>query len=91
MLASEFIKMQVYAAEMQAMGKVKDLIIDQEKCFLAGFVVEVQKEIAKSLLESKLIIRNVKVQVPISTVDKIGDGIVLKFSLDELKGQVQKI
>lgn len=91
MLASEFIKMEVYAAGMQAIGKIRDLVIDPHRCILTDFIVEVEREIAKKLLGSRLMIRNAKFQVPASAVEKIGDAVVLKLSVDELGGHVQKI
>lgn len=91
MLASEFIKKEVYAAGMQAMGKIRDLVIDPDRYALTDFVVEVEKEIAKKLLGSRLIIRNPKLRVPASTVEKIGDAVILRFGVDELSDKVQKI
>lgn len=91
MLASDFAKMEVYAAGMQAMGRIRDLVIDPNRYILTDFVVEVEREIAKKLLGSRLIIRKARFRVPASAVEKIGDAVVLKFSLDELASQVQKI
>lgn len=91
MLASDFAKMEVYAAGMQAMGRIRDLVIDPNRYILTDFVVEVEREIAKKLLGSRLIIRKARFRVPASAVEKIGDAVVLKFSLDELASHVQKI
>jgi len=91
LLASEFTKMEVYAAGMQAMGRIRDLVIDPNRYILTDFVVEVEREIAKKLLESRLIIRKARFRVPASAVEKMGDAVVLKFSLDELVSHVQKI
>ncbi|MBS7622833.1 PRC-barrel domain-containing protein [Candidatus Bathyarchaeota archaeon] len=90
MIASEFIKMQVYASGMQVMGKIRDLVVDPERYALTGFVVEVERDVAKRL-GVKFMVRKAKFRVPASAVEKIGDAVVLKLSLSELAGNIQKV
>ena len=91
MLGSHFVKMNVYGAGMQIVGKAKDLIIDPETCSLTDLVLELNKDVAKQVLGSRLVVGRKKVSVPISAVDKIGDAVILKFTVDQLQGHIQKI
>ncbi|MEM2942578.1 MAG: PRC-barrel domain-containing protein [Candidatus Bathyarchaeia archaeon] len=89
-MASEFIKMQVYSSGMQVLGKVRDLVIDPERYALTGFIVEVERDVAKRL-GAKFTMRKVKFMVPVSTVEKIGDAVILKLSVSELAGNIQRV
>jgi len=91
MRGSELIRMKVFGSGMQAIGKVKDFVVDAERCILTDFVVEVNREMAKKILGTRLIIRHAQVLVPISIIDKIGDAVILKYSADQLEGHVKRV
>jgi sporulation protein YlmC with PRC-barrel domain len=90
-LASEFAEMKVYGVGMQFIGKVKDLVVDPGKCFLTDFVVELDSDVAKKAFSKRFGIGKTRVRIPISVIDKIGDAVILKFSIDQLEGNVKKI
>ncbi len=90
-LASEFGEMKVYGVGMQFVGKVKDLVVDPEKCLLTDFVVELDSDVAKRAFSKRFDIGKTKVRIPVSVIDKIGDAIILKFSIDQLESNVERI
>jgi sporulation protein YlmC with PRC-barrel domain len=75
---------------MQVMGKIRDLVIDPERYALSGFVVEVDRDVAKRL-GVKFMMRKAKFRVPTSVVEKIGDAVVLRLSISELAENIQKV
>lgn len=90
-LASEFGEMKVYGVGMQFVGKVKDLVVDPEKCLLTDFVVELDGDVAKRAFSKRFDIGKTKVTIPVSVIDKIGDAIILKFGIDQLESNVKRI
>jgi len=91
MLASEFSEMKVYAVGMEFIGKVKDLVVDPVKCLLTDLVVELDSDAAKRAFPKRFGAGKTRVRVSISLIDRIGDAIILKFSRDQLEGNVKRI
>ena len=90
MLASELNGLRVYAAAMKMIGNVVDEIIDPQAYTLTDLEVKLQKDAARTIFGESFTFASPKVRVPVSTVDKIGDGIILKFTIDQLKEHIHK-
>lgn len=75
---------------MAEIGKINDLEIDTETKAVTGLVVGVSKQTAKMIVGGRLRIRGGKVLIPIALVDKVKDAVILKPTIDELRGQVEK-
>ncbi len=91
MLASELNGLAVYAAGMSMIGKVEDQMIDPQSYSVTDLIVKLRKDSARRIFGKRFLVRGARVRVPVSTIDKIGDGIILRFSLDKLEEHIQKI
>jgi len=91
MLASQFNEMRVYAAGMKMIGKVKDQVIDPHGYALTDLVVRLGKESARRIFGKRFALRGTSVRVPVSAVEKIGDGVILQYTVDQLEQHIQKI
>jgi sporulation protein YlmC with PRC-barrel domain len=90
-LASEFNGKEVYAAAVKSIGTVKDLIVDPQSYNVTDLVVSLQKDAARRIFGKRFAIRTAKVRIPVSAVDKIGDSIILRFTIDQLEQHLQKL
>ena len=90
MLASELNGLRVYAAAMKMIGNVVDEIIDPQAYTLTDLEVKLQKDAARTIFGESFTFASPKVRVPVSTVDKIGNGIILKFTIDQLEEHIHK-
>jgi len=70
---------------------VKDLIIDPQGYVLTDLVVKMQKDASRRIFGKRFSLRGAKVRVPISTVEKMGESILLKYGLDQLEQHVQRL
>jgi sporulation protein YlmC with PRC-barrel domain len=91
MLASELNGLKVYAAAMKMIGNVVDEMIDPQGYALTDLEVKLEKSAARTIFGESFTFGSPKVRVPVSTIDKIGDDIILKFTVDQLKEHIQKI
>jgi len=91
MLASEFRGKEVFAAGMNLVGTVDDLIVDPQAYTWTDLTVSLKKDAARKIFGERFTFGGTKVRIPLSAVDKIGDSIVLKFTTDKLAENVQKL
>ena len=91
MLASEFRGKEVFAGGMNLIGTVDDLIIDIQSYALTDLTVKLRKDAARKIFGKSFTLWGTRVRIPISAVDKVGDSIVLRFTVDKLGEQVQKL
>jgi sporulation protein YlmC with PRC-barrel domain len=91
LLASEFKGKEVFAAGMKSIGAVDDLMIGVQGYALTDLVVKVRKEAARRIFGERFTLRSTRIRIPISGVDKIGDIIILRYTVDKLQEQVQKL
>jgi sporulation protein YlmC with PRC-barrel domain len=91
MLASEFRSKEVFAAGMNLIGAVDDLMVDVQAYTLTDLTVSLKKDAARKIFGEKFMFGGTKVRIPISAVDKVGDSIVLRFTIDKLAENVQKL
>lgn len=91
MLASEFQRKDVFASGMKKIGVVEDLMINPQGYALTDLVAKLQKDSARRIFGERFTFGGVRVRIPISAVDKIGDSIVLRFTADQLQEQIQKL
>jgi sporulation protein YlmC with PRC-barrel domain len=91
MFASELGGKEVFAAGMKSVGTVKDLIIDPQGYVLTDLVVKMQKDASRRIFGKRFTLRGAKVRVPMSTVEKMGESILLKYDVDQLEQHVQQL
>ena len=91
MLASELSGRVVYASGMNKIGSVEDEMIDPDGFRLTDLVVKLDKDSARRIFGERVMFGGLKIRVPVDAIDKIGDGITLKFGLDTLQEHVHKI
>ena len=91
MLASEFRGKQVFAAGMNLIGAVDDLMIDVQSYTLTDLTMKLRKEAARKILGKTFMLGSARARVPVSAVDKVGDSIILRFSIDQLQEHIQKL
>jgi sporulation protein YlmC with PRC-barrel domain len=91
MLATEFRGKQVFAADMKVVGSVDDLVIDPHGYTLTDLIVKLGKETSRRIFGKSFTLTGTRVRIPVSAVDKVGDSIVLRFTVDQLEEHVQKL
>ncbi len=91
MLGKEFVEKKVFAKGMSLIGKVKDIEVAPITFAVTDLIVQVDKEPARKIFGEKFLFGGADVKVPVSTIDKIGDVVSLKFATDELKDYVVKL
>ena len=91
MLGKEFYEKKVFAQGMSMIGKVKDVEVNPTSFAVTDLIVQVEKEAARKIFGEKFLFSGANVKVPVSTVDKLGDIVSLKYPLDELKDYLVKL
>jgi len=76
---------------MSLIGKVKDIEVNPSSFAVTDLIVEVEKEAARKIFGEKFLFGGAHVRLPVSTIDKIGDIVSLKFPVDQLKDYVVKL
>lgn len=91
MLAKEFNDKKVFAEGMTMIGQVKDVSVDPQNFAVTDLIVQLEKEAARKIFGEKFLIGGPQAKVPVSTIDKLGDVISLKFNVDQLKDHLTKL
>jgi len=91
MLGKEFNDKKVFAQGMVMIGQVKDISVDPATFAVTELLVQIEKEAARKIFGEKFLLGGAHVRVPVSTVDKVGDVISLKYSLDQLHEYLVKL
>jgi sporulation protein YlmC with PRC-barrel domain len=91
MLGKEFNEKQVFAQGMNLIGKVKEIEVNPNSFALTDLLVQVDKETARKIFGEKFLFSGAHVKVPVSTIDKLGDSVTLKYPLDQLKDYLVKM
>ena len=76
---------RVITSHGKFLGEVEDTEISVDEWSVTHLHVNLEKEISEMLHFDNPFLGSVKVLLPVNTVDVVGDVIVLKKSLDELK------
>jgi sporulation protein YlmC with PRC-barrel domain len=91
MLGRTFVEKQVFAQGMSLIGKVKDIEVNPDTFAITDLIVQAEKEAARKIFGEKFLFGGASIKVPVSTIDKIGDIVSLKFGIDQLKEYVVKL
>ena len=91
MLGKEFNEKKVFAQGMVLIGQVKDITVDAATFAVTDLLVQIDKEPARKIFGERFLLGGVHVKVPVSTIDKIGDVVSLKYSLDQLNNHLIRI
>jgi sporulation protein YlmC with PRC-barrel domain len=90
LLASELNGLKVFAAGMKIVGSVVDEVIDLQAYTVTDLELKLERSAARMIFGEKFTFGSPTVRVPVSAIDKIGDAVILKFTIDQLKEHVQK-
>jgi len=91
MLGKEFNEKKVFAQGMVMIGQVKDISVDPGTFAVTDLLVQIDKEPARKIFGERFLIGGVHVKVPVATIDKVGDVVSLKFSLDQLNNHLVRV
>ena len=91
MFGKEFNEKKVFAQGMVMIGQVKDISVDPSSFSVTDLLVELEKEASRKIFGERFVFGSAHVKVPVSTIDKIGDVVSLKFSLDQLNEHLVKL
>jgi sporulation protein YlmC with PRC-barrel domain len=91
MLGKEFNQKRVFAQGMALIGQVKEISVDPESFAVTDLIVQLEKEPARKIFGERFLVSSPEVKVPVSTIDKVGDVVSLKFGLDQLKDRLVKL
>jgi len=91
MLGKEFNEKKVFAQGMTLIGQVKDISVDPQTYMVTDLIVQLEKESARKIFGEKFLMGGPQVKAPVSTIDKLGDVISLKFGVDELKNRLMRL
>jgi sporulation protein YlmC with PRC-barrel domain len=91
MLGKEFNEKKVFAQGMALIGQVKEITVDPGNFTVTDLVVQLEKEAARKIFGERFLIGGAHVKVPVSTIDKLGDVVSLKFGMDQLKDHLVRI
>jgi len=76
---------------MNVIGAVDDLMIDIQSYALTDLAVKLRKEAAHRIFGKRFMLGSTRVRVPVSAIDKVGDSIILRSSIDQLQEHIQKL
>lgn len=91
MLVSELTKLNVYDSKAKLVGRVQDLVVDPKNLTLSAVVLELEDSASKALFGSKPLLGKSTVHGSIDLIERVGDAIILKNSVEELKGKFTKL
>jgi sporulation protein YlmC with PRC-barrel domain len=91
MLGKEFNEKKVFAEGMAMIGQIKDISVDPQGFAVTDLIVQLEKEAARKIFGEKFLIGAPQVKVPVSIIDKLGDVVSLKFSVDQLKNHLVRL
>ena len=91
MLGKEFNEKKVFAEGMTMIGQIKDISVDPQGFAVTDLIVQLEKEAARKIFGEKFLITAPQAKVPVSIIDKLGDVVSLKFSVDQLKNHLVRI
>jgi sporulation protein YlmC with PRC-barrel domain len=91
MLATEFLKMPIYDSAARSLGKIRDFEFDPNTLMLTEIVLELEDSASRELFGDRPLIGRSIAKAQASIIAKVGDAIILKQSIDELKGHLRKI
>ncbi|MEM3506423.1 MAG: PRC-barrel domain-containing protein [Candidatus Bathyarchaeia archaeon] len=90
MLTKDFIGMEVFDLDLRKIGKIKDLDIEKDTLQVNSLIVELDDEIASEVLGEKQLFKKSVVTISRSFIEKVGDVVILKNSIKELKNKLEK-
>lgn len=76
---------------MSVIGKVKEIEVNPDTFAVTDLIVQVEKEAARKIFGERFLFGGADIKVPVSTIDKLGDVVSLKFDISQLKDYVVKI
>jgi sporulation protein YlmC with PRC-barrel domain len=91
MLLSDLTKLKVYDSKAKFVGRIQDFEIDGKTMVPSAIVLELDDSVSKELFGSKPLIGKTAARASVQLIDRLGDAVILKNSIDELKGSFEKI
>ncbi len=75
----------VIAADGKAVGEVATLFLDVDAWRVESLQVKLRNEVADQLGATRSLFHAATLELPIRTVQSVGDAVVLRVAIDELK------
>lgn len=91
MLLTELTKLKVFDANAKLIGRIQDFEVDPEKLTISALILEIEDSVSKEFFGSKPLMGKATARGGIELVEKVGDAVILKSSVQDLKGKLLKI
>ncbi len=75
----------VIASDGLAVGEISTLFINSDAWLVESFLVALRKEVADRLGATRTVFRAGTIEIPVTTVQSVGDAVVLSIGVDELR------
>ena len=89
LLISTLQDVAVYSKNMVAIGKVKDIEVNLDDMKVTYLILELERQATKELFDKRIVLRHSKGKVPTALIEKVGEAVVLKHPMAELKGLIE--
>ena len=76
----------VISADGQVVGTVASLMINDAQWRIESIIIELRKEIADRIGADHGIFHRAVLELPVSSIQSVGDAVVLELDVDELRG-----
>jgi len=91
MLGSKLQKVAIFSKDMVKLGKSKDIEIDTKNMKIINLILEIEGDVAKKLFGQAPRLGNAKGKVSVDLVESAKDAVILKQTMNELKGSIEQI
>ena len=75
----------VIASDGNAVGEITTLFLDSDAWHVESFLVTLRREVADKLGVSRNVFRPGTLEIPVATVQSVGDAVVLSIGVDDLR------
>jgi sporulation protein YlmC with PRC-barrel domain len=91
MLGSKLQNVVIFSRDMVKLGKTKDIEIDTKNMRITNLVLEIEDDAAKKLFGQAPRLGNAKGKVSVDLIESAKDAVILKKTMNELKGSIEQI
>ena len=91
MLGSKLQKIAIFSRDMVKLGKVKDIKIDTKNMKITNLIIKIEDDAAKKLFGHAPRLGNAKGKFSVDLVESAKDAVILKQTMNELKGSIEQI
>jgi sporulation protein YlmC with PRC-barrel domain len=91
MLLTELTKLKVFDVNAKLIGRIQDLDMDPETLTISALILELEDPVSKEFFGSKPLLGKATARGAVDLVQRVGDAVILKSSIEQLKGKLQKL